>query len=297
MAQRAEKRRHTWTGAFAFHVVAEDPTVLPPRMRSVAELPVPGGRAVTLLAFEGGQFMWPGVEVGFVRNITLTGGGMPSLPITLLTRALSPVVIEVSSFLSPSECQNIISIATPHIRVSSVALKDKDVGKADSTWRTSSNCFLGASETGLQALDERVGALIRTNKDQHELLQVLRYNEGDRYVSHNDAFHIKDYGTHEQVVHLTENGLFNRFVTVFFYLTTVELGGHTIFPRADGAREKSFDDCSSGLPVYPEEGRIVMFYSLLPSGAIDDNALHGGCPPEAGTKWAANKWVWNKPYG
>ena len=40
-----------------------------------------------------------------------------------------------------------------------------------------------------------------------------------------------------------------------------------------------------------------MFYSLKANGAHDDASLHGACPVVDGTKWAANKWVWNSPIG
>ena len=38
--------------------------------------------------------------------------------------------------------------------------------------------------------------------------------------------------------------------------------------------------------------------SQLPDGRTDPRSEHGGCPVLAGTKWAANVWVWNGPrYG
>ena len=43
----------------------------------------------------------------------------------------------------------------------------------------------------------------------------------------------------------------------------------------------------------PKRGRGVVFYSLLPDGFGDEYSTHAACPVTAGTKWAANKWVWN----
>ena len=40
---------------------------------------------------------------------------------------------------------------------------------------------------------------------------------------------------------------------------------------------------------------MIIFYSLQPNGAIAERSLHGGCPVKKGLKWAANKWLWNKP--
>lgn len=85
-----------------------------------------------------------------------------------------------------------------------------------------------------------------------------------------------------------------------WYISTlsidVERGGHTIFPRAGGkAYPRDMDDCTRGLKVKPEMGKVLIFYSLQANGAEDDYSLHGACPVIEGTKWAANKWVWNAP--
>ena len=52
----------------------------------------------------------------------------------------------------------------------------------------------------------------------------------------------------------------------------------------------------SGLAVPPSRRRVVLFYSMLPSGQFDHYSLHAGCDvgPNA-TKWAANYWIWNTP--
>ncbi len=43
---------------------------------------------------------------------------------------------------------------------------------------------------------------------------------------------------------------------------------------------------------------MIIFYSVLPDGSMDDYSLHGGCDvlSETETKWSANFWLWNKPY-
>jgi len=57
------------------------------------------------------------------------------------------------------------------------------------------------------------------------------------------------------------------------------------------------NDCTRGLKVKPEMGKVIIFYSLHANGVEDEYSLHGACPVIAGTKWAANKWVWNAPMG
>ena len=38
---------------------------------------------------------------------------------------------------------------------------------------------------------------------------------------------------------------------------------------------------------------MVLFYSLMPSGDLDYSSQHIGCDVAAGTKWAANFWLWS----
>ena len=101
-----------------------------------------------------------------------------------------------------------------------------------------------------------------------------------------------------------EDGAKNRLATVFFYLNNVSSGGETNFPRAaserwpDGApTPRDYFDCSQGLSVYPAEGKVIIFYSMLPSGEMDELSLHGGCDvlKETETKYSANFWCRRRP--
>jgi len=259
--------------------------------RKLAE--VQGGM---ILAFEGGAFLWPGVEVGFVRNVTIKPKDAPALDLQITTRSLVPLVVEISSFLGDEDCQHVINKALPHIQKSAVKHMDHDVGKPDANWRTSSTYFMPSDDEVLHRLDERVSALTVIPKRHQELAQILRYEKGERYVAHNDYFDSAMYAKNADIQKMIKKGIFNRLATVFFYLSDVAEGGETNFPRAGGKPQPhDFDDCSKGVSVTPRRGRIIIFYSLHPSGQNDPTSLHGGCEVKDGTKWSANKWIWNKP--
>ena len=92
---------------------------------------------------------------------------------------------------------------------------------------------------------------------------------------HHDAYDCK-----------TEHGQNNckrggqRLVTTMVYLSDVEAGGTTAFPKL-------------GVEVVPKLGRVAVFYNCDPGeteGYIP-NTLHCGSPVIKGVKWAANKWV------
>ena len=121
----------------------------------------------------------------------------------------------------------------------------------------------------------------------NEELQVLRYDKSQKYDAHNDYFDPKMYGPQGS----------NRAITVFLYLTDVEAGGETQFPRADGKGPTwDFASCNRGLRVRPRKGQVALFYDMKPTGELDPYSLHGGCPVVKGQKWGGTLWL-RVPFG
>ena len=60
------------------------------------------------------------------------------------------------------------------------------------------------------------------------------------------------------------------------------------------ASPKNVLDCTAGKAVSPRENKVVIFYSLMPSGELDYSSQHIGCDVQEGTKWAANFWLWSQ---
>ncbi|KAL4630677.1 hypothetical protein GN956_G15949 [Arapaima gigas] len=101
-----------------------------------------------------------------------------------------------------------------------------------------------------------------------------------------------------------------RYITVLFYLNTVEGGGETTFPVADNRTYEEMSliqndvdlldtrkNCDKGnLRVKPAKGTAVLWYNYLSDGKgwvgeLDEYSLHGGCLVTRGTKWIANNWI------
>ena len=66
-------------------------------------------------------------------------------------------------------------------------------------------------------------------------------------------------------------------MTFMIYLTSVELGGNTIFPQA-------------GISVQPMEGAALFWFNVGPQHHFDSRTFHLGCPVLYGNKWIVTKW-------
>lgn len=253
----------------------------------------------TVFIFKGGTFIWPGVFVGHEHRVQVDKAGMD---VTLKTLSLQPLAFEASGFLSTAEMAYILEEAGPHVVKSSVSLMDHDKGKDDTEFRTSSTYFMATNaDATLVSIDERVSWLTRQAKENFEDVQVLRYEPGQSYDAHHDYFDPKWYASDAGVMRMIDNGRRNRLVTVFWYLSEVEEGGETAFPKAviddsnanEGIRPVEIKTCTSvPLKVPPEPGKVLVFYSLLPNGQFDDLSLHTGCPVIKGVKWAVRVIAW-----
>ncbi|PNX92780.1 prolyl 4-hydroxylase subunit alpha-1-like protein, partial [Trifolium pratense] len=135
-------------------------------------------------------------------------------------------------------------------------------------------------------IEDRIAAWTFLPIENGESIQVLHYQNGEKYEPHFDFFHDKDnqrLGGH-------------RVATVLMYLSNVEKGGETIFPYAAGKlsqpKDESWSECAhKGYAVKPRKGDALLFFSLHLNATTDTSSLHGSCPVIEGEKWSATKWI------
>ena len=119
-----------------------------------------------------------------------------------------------------------------------------------------------------------------------ENYQIMNYGIGGKISSHLDEspyiFSNKSEDDHLTNEYLLYGGL--RLVTVMIYLSSVEAGGHTVFPQA-------------GISVKPKMGSAIYWFNIGARNNFDSRTYHLGCPVLYGNKWIANKWVkWQPSY-
>jgi prolyl 4-hydroxylase len=192
--------------------------------------------------------------------------------------SVAPRAFIIYNFLHDFEVDEIIKLAKPMMHLSSVG--DAAAGIFASDTRTSSNAWL-SRETNkiIDSLFKRAGVALNvdekllTRNNNAEDIQVVHYQDGQKYDSHHD-WGVSGYAE-------------SRFITLLLYLNDMEspnAGGETSFPKANNGL---------GIKVHPGKGNAVLFYNLLEDGNGDDLALHAALPIIQGEKWLANFWVWD----
>jgi prolyl 4-hydroxylase len=122
-------------------------------------------------------------------------------------------------------------------------------------------------------ISDRTAELVGLPLENAESIQVINYGPGQEYKPHYDAWVA---GTETGDRCLARGG--QRLITCLMYLNAVDAGGGTFFPRLD-------------VEVLPRPGRMVLFHNCYANSAQrHSGSLHGGMPPESGTKWACNLW-------
>ncbi|KAF2298137.1 hypothetical protein GH714_015440 [Hevea brasiliensis] len=171
-----------------------------------------------------------------------------------------PRALYFPNFATAEQCERIINMAKPSLKPSTLALRKGETEDNTKGIRTSSGMFISASEdnTGvLDAIEEKIARATMLPRVHGEAFNVLRYEIGQKYNSHYDAFNPAEYGPQKS----------QRVASFLLYLSDVEEGGETVFPFENGLEideNYDFQKCI-GLQVKPRQGDGLLFYSLFPN--------------------------------
>ena len=190
----------------------------------------------------------------------------------------APRIILFGGLLSDDECDQLIKLAEPKLKLSTVV--NPATGSYDEhPARTSRGAHFQCGENELvRRIEMRISELISFPIENGEPIQILHYVPGAEYKPHFDYFDPNLPGNKEM---LAMGG--QRVATLIMYLNDVEAGGSTVFPAV-------------GIDVLPKKGNAVYFAYTTEDNQLDERSLHGGSPVQAGDKWIATKWIRQRQY-
>jgi prolyl 4-hydroxylase len=188
---------------------------------------------------------------------------------------LGPWIVTLDDFATESECDRLIELGNNHGYVRSddngEYLPDGSYVTYYTKERTSYQawCEDCPADPLAQQLTNRIEDLTGIPWTNSELLQLLRYTNGQKYDRHHD---LDDGDLYRQP------GV--RLMTVFLYLSDVEEGGQTHFPQLN-------------LTFSPKRGRIVIWPNVLDENPdeADPRTEHQAMPVLQGVKYSANSWI------
>lgn len=186
-----------------------------------------------------------------------------------------PWVVTFDNFLTEEEMDAILATNEGKFERSTdtgQANEFGETGRTLSQGRTSSNSWCrGECETHplVQQVVRKIEEVTRVPSVNFESFQVLRYENGQKYNTHHDMSE-------------RQNSLASgpRILTFFLYLSDVEEGGETDFPRIK-------------IRVKPKRGKAVLWPSTYDHEPTKQDARthHQALPVIKGTKFAANSWI------
>jgi prolyl 4-hydroxylase len=159
-----------------------------------------------------------------------------------------------------------------------------------------------------------VSELLGAPSRDFESIEVVRYEPGQHYVWHADEYSWRRVGWSAGRTDPVQVLSGPRVLTMFFYLSDVEEGGHTGFMGAKashaaavGASAAPFEtksaaskvaappsrtEAEAALMVRPEKGKAILWANMQEDWRkAEPAAVHKAFPVRKGVKWAATLWV------
>jgi prolyl 4-hydroxylase len=180
----------------------------------------------------------------------------------------------IGDFLSPGECERLITMIDPIAHPSHLYDMDYAAG-----FRTSYSGDLDPLDPFVAGISRRIDDVLGLPEEWGESIQGQRYMPGQQFKPHNDWFYsTESYWKKEQ----KRGG--QRSWTAMVFLNVVEQGGETHFTNV-------------GIKIQPKPGVLLIWNNALPDGTPNEGTMHAGTPVEAGTKYVITKWYRTRRWG
>ena len=198
----------------------------------------------------------------------LEGTKIKKRDIKLFSR--EPFIFEVENFLTHEECDTIIKASEEKMNKSFVGSFEK---ARESNIRTGYSHFLTVFENlDIFEIFKKITMFLNLPGYRFDqFFQVISYDKDQEYKDHLDPSFEKN----------KRYNIKHRFFTVLCYLSDVEEGGETYFPKLD-------------VTVKPKKGKIIYFQNYDKEGNVNKLSTHRGMPVLKGKKWAFNLWFHDK---
>jgi prolyl 4-hydroxylase len=184
-------------------------------------------------------------------------------------------ILALDNFLTQEECEKIIQISETLLTPSTITESN-----GDDFFRTSETCYLNLlGHEFIKEIDEKIACMLGIRASYSEGIQPQRYSIGQEFKAHTDYFDPNATSFEKHGARLGQ-----RTWTFMVYLSDVEEGGETYFPRID----KIF---------YPKRGQAIIWNNLHEDGSPNHDTLHQSMPVIKGTKIIITKWFRDKGIG
>jgi prolyl 4-hydroxylase len=222
-------------------------------------------------------FKLPGDLNGVFESIKNEANGIyKNLGVNVVSE--DPWIITFDDFMSAEEVDALVSIyeLVEFDRSTDVGPADftGSFTKVQSSTRTSTNAWctkeLCADNPLIAAVISRMSEITTVPEVNSEHLQILRYEPGQFYRRHHDFI---DAGA-------SHDG--PRVLTMLLYLSDVDEGGGTNFPKVK----------AGGTKIAPKKGKAVLWPNVLDAYPMrkDMRTLHEALDVVEGVKFAVNAW-------
>lgn len=182
----------------------------------------------------------------------------------------------IDDFISSESSNYLISFFENKLKPSNVI--------GDSYLRNSDDFYIDINEISdekvnlfIKDIKSKISTISNLPEENQELLTIIRYNPGQYFKPHLDAFHDYDEFEIEELL----GG--QRVSTFIICLQSADDGGETVFNRLNQT-------------IKLEKNQCIYWNNVDIDGEIIPDSLHSGEPPKNGKKWILTCWIRERKY-